>query len=198
MPKARLMQWDGDVMRYQSIKKQMMELLDYDNKSLELEMLKQQIRGPKANEALKCLYNVHNKKHVFEILDAKYGDILMVFPRIKADLETLKDLPTNMQEEPSNIQEIINVAQTYSRYGKKEAIDSAFIQRFCNKLSKENRKLNTMRKINTNDTFVTALYEFLQINDELKITSNENKSNFDNLKKNKRQPCCLQRWPSNI
>ena len=44
LPKARLMQ-------YQSFKKQMLELLDYDNPSLELETLKQQIKGPKASEA---------------------------------------------------------------------------------------------------------------------------------------------------
>ena len=54
LPKARLMVWDGDVMQYQSFKRQMMELLDYDNPSLELETLKQQIKGPKASEALKC------------------------------------------------------------------------------------------------------------------------------------------------
>ena len=86
----------------------MMELLDYDNPSLELETLKLQIKGPKASEALKCLFNVRNKERAFEILDAKYGDILMVFPRIKADLEALKDLPANMLEESTNIQEIIN------------------------------------------------------------------------------------------
>ena len=44
------MVWDGDVMQYQSFKKQMLELLDYDNPSLDLET--------KANEALKCLLNV--------------------------------------------------------------------------------------------------------------------------------------------
>ena len=52
----------------------------------------------------------------------------MVFLRIKADLEALKDLPTSMQEDSSNIQKIINVAQMLDRYGKKDAIDSAFIQ----------------------------------------------------------------------
>ena len=122
--------------------------MDYDNHSLELETLKLQIKGPKAQEALKCLFNVRNKERAFEILDAKYGDILMVFPRIKADLEALKDLPTTMLEESSNIQEIINVAQTLEKYGKKEAIDSGFIQRFRNKLSMENRRKVTMEKIN--------------------------------------------------
>ena len=53
LPKARLMVWDGDVMQYQSFKRQMMELLENDNPSLELETLKLQIRGPKANDALK-------------------------------------------------------------------------------------------------------------------------------------------------
>ena len=95
--------------------------------------LKLQIKGPKAQEALKCLYNVRIKERAFEILDAKYGDILMVFPRIRADLETLKDLPTNMLEESINIQEIINVAHTQDKYGKKDAIDNGFIQRFRNK-----------------------------------------------------------------
>ena len=42
LPKTHLMVWDGDVMQYQSFKPQMMELLDYDNPSLELETLKQQ------------------------------------------------------------------------------------------------------------------------------------------------------------
>ena len=42
----------------------------------------------------------------------------MVFPRIKADLESLKDLPTSMVEELANIQEIINVTQTLEKYGK--------------------------------------------------------------------------------
>ena len=130
LPKARLMVWDGDVMTYQSFRRQMMELLDYGNPSLELETLKLQIKGPKAQEALKCLFNVRNKERAFEILDKKYGNILMVFPRIKDDLEVLKDLPTSMLEESSNIQEIINVAQTLEKYGKKEAIDSSFIQRF--------------------------------------------------------------------
>ena len=54
-------------------------------------------------------------------------------------------------------------------------------------------------KINTHDAFVTALYGFLQINDELKITSTENKSihrnqsNSDNfpMKKNKKPPCSV-------
>ena len=86
-----------------------MELLDYDNHSLEVEMLKLQIKGPKANKAMKCLYNECDKKHAFCILDSKYGDILMVFPRIKPYFEALKDLPTSMQEESSNIKEIINV-----------------------------------------------------------------------------------------
>ena len=40
-----------------------------------------------------------------------------------------------MVEESANIQEIINVAQTLDKYGKKEAIDSGFIQRFRKKLS---------------------------------------------------------------
>ena len=109
LPKARLMVWDGDVMQYQSFKRQMMELLDYDNPSLELETLKLEIRGPKASEALKCPFNVRDKAHAFKVLDSKYGDILMVFPRIKADLEALKDLPTSMLEESANIQEIINL-----------------------------------------------------------------------------------------
>ena len=39
LPKACLMQWDGDGMRYQSFRKQMIELFDYDNPSLELETL---------------------------------------------------------------------------------------------------------------------------------------------------------------
>ena len=99
----------------------------------------------------------------------------MVFPRIKADLEALKDLPTSMLEESANIQEIINVTQTLEKYGKKEAIDSGFIQRFRNKLSRENRRWITMEKIDNCDDFVAALYEMLAINDELKITSFENK-----------------------
>ena len=106
-------------MQYQSFKQDMMELLDYDNPSLELETLKLQIRGPKASEALKCLFNVRDKSHAFKVLDSKYGDILMVFLRIKADLEALKDLPTSMLEESANIQEIINVTQTLEKYGKK-------------------------------------------------------------------------------
>ena len=119
LPKAKLMVWSGDVMLYQSFKRQMLELLDYDNPSLEVETLKLQIKGPLAQEALKCLYNVKSKERAFEILDAKYGDILMVFPRIKEGLEALKDLPTSMLEESSNIQEIINVCQTLDKYGKK-------------------------------------------------------------------------------
>ena len=43
LPKARLMVWDGDVMQYQSFKRQMLELLDYDNPSLELEKFKLQM-----------------------------------------------------------------------------------------------------------------------------------------------------------
>ena len=104
LPKAKLMVWSGDVMLYQSFKRQMLELLDYDNPSLEVETLKLQIKGPLAQEALKCLYNVKSKERAFEILDAKYGDILMVFPCIKEGLEALKDLPTSMLEESSNIQ----------------------------------------------------------------------------------------------
>ena len=79
------MVWDEDVMQYQSFKRQMMELLDYNNTSLELETLKQQIKGPKASEALKCLFNVRDITRAFKVLDSKYGDILMVFPRIKAN-----------------------------------------------------------------------------------------------------------------
>ena len=148
----------------------MMALHDYDNPSLELETLKQQIKGQKASEALKCLFNVRDKAHAFKVLDSKYGDILMVFPRIKADLEALKDLPTSMLEESANIQEIINVTQTLEKYGKKEAIDSGFIQCCCNKLSRENRRWITKEKIDNCADFVSALYELLAINDELKIT----------------------------
>ena len=43
----------------------------------------------------------------------------MVFPRIKADLEAIKDLPTSMLEESANIQEIIIFTQTLDKYGKK-------------------------------------------------------------------------------
>ena len=50
----------------------MMELQDYDNPSLELETLKLLIRGTKASEALKCLFNVRDKAHAFEVLDSKY------------------------------------------------------------------------------------------------------------------------------
>merc|ERR1711984_63023 len=84
------MVWSGDVMLYQSFKRQMLELLDYDNPSLEVETLKLQIKGPLVQEALKFLYNVKSKERAFEILGAKYGDILMVFPRIKEGLEALK------------------------------------------------------------------------------------------------------------
>ena len=58
LPKARLMVWNGDVMLYQSFKRQMLELLDYDNPSLEVETLKLEIKGTKVQESLKCLYNV--------------------------------------------------------------------------------------------------------------------------------------------
>ena len=158
----------------------MLELLDYDNPSLEVETLKLQIKGPLAQEALKCLYNVKSKERAFEILDAKYGDILMVFPRIKEGLEALKDLPTSMLEESSNIQEIINVCQTLDKYGKKTAIDSGFIQRFRNKLSSQNRRLVTMKKISSYEPFLSSLYEMLAVNDELKITQNENKKIYRN------------------
>ena len=150
----------------------MLELLEYDNPSLEVETIKLQIKGPLA---LKCLYNVKSKERAFEILDAKYGDILMVFPRIKEGLEALKDLPTSMLEESSNIQEIINVCQTLDKYGKKVAIDSGFIQRFHNKLSSQNRRWVTMKKISSYEPFLSSLYEMLAVNDDLKITQNENK-----------------------
>ena len=61
------------------------------------------------------------------------------------------------------------------RHGKKEAIDSGFIQQFCNKLSRENRTWITKKKIDNADDFVEALYELLAINDKLKITSFEHK-----------------------
>ena len=70
----------------------------------------------------------------------------------------------------ANIQEIINITQTLEKYGKKEAIDSGFIQRFWNKLSRENRRWVTMKMIDNYDDFVAALYEMLTVNDELKIT----------------------------
>ena len=66
------------------------------------------------------------------------------------------------------------------KYGKKEAIDSAFIQQFRNKLSRENRKWITKEKIDNADDFVEALYELLAINDELKITSFEHKKIYRN------------------
>ena len=68
----------------------------------------------KAIDALKCLFNVRDKAHAFKVLDSKYGDILMVFPRIKADLEALKDLPTSMLEESAHNKEIINVTVNVS------------------------------------------------------------------------------------
>ena len=169
------MVWDGDVMQYQSFKKQILELLDYDNPSLELETLKQQIKGPKAS-----LFNVRDKADAFKVFESEYGNILMVFPRIKADFESLKDLPTSMVEESANIQEIINVTQTLENYGKKEAIYSGFIQQFCNKLRRENRRWIMKEKIDNCDDFVAALYEMLAINDELKITSFQNEEVYKN------------------
>ena len=107
---------------------------------MELETLKQQIKGPKASAALKCLFNVRNKEHAFEILDRKYGDIEMVMPQLKSDLATLKNMPTSMAEESINIQEILNVYQTLQKHGRTELIDLSFIQEFRNKLSYANRK----------------------------------------------------------
>ena len=89
LPKPKLMVWTGEILEYASFRKQMGELLDYGNPDLELETLKQQIKGPKASAALKCLFNVRNKEHAFKILDRKYGDIEMVMPQLKSDLATL-------------------------------------------------------------------------------------------------------------
>jgi len=103
-----------------------------------------------------------------------------------------------MLDESANIQKIINVIQTLEKYGKKEAIDSGFIQGFCNKLSRENRRWITKEKIDNCD-FMEALYELLAINDELKITSFENKKIYRNQfsvkpdgtsTKEKKKPCC--------
>ena len=107
---------------------------------LELETLKQQIKGPKASAALKCLFNVKNREHAFEILDRKYGDIEMVTPQLKSDLATLKSMPTSMAEESINIQEILNVYQILQKHGRTELIDLSFIQEFRNKLSYANKK----------------------------------------------------------
>ena len=101
-----------------------------------------------------------------------------------------------MLEESANIQEIIDVAQMLDKYGKKEAIDSGFIYRFRNKLSRENRKLVTVQKIDNSDDCVAAVYEFLQINDELKIASFENKSMHRNQSKSDSFPIKKNKKPS--
>ena len=108
----------------------------------------------------------------------------MVFPRIKADLEALNDLPTSMLEESTNIQEIINITQTLEKYGEKEGIDSGFIQHFRNKLSRENRRWVTMKKIDNYDDFVAALYE--------KVYRNQFTVKTDGFPpKAKKKSCCL-------
>ena len=128
LPKPKLMIWTGEILEYASFRKQMGELLDYGNPDLELEILKQQIKGPKASAALKCLFNVRNKEHAIEILDRKYGDIEMVMPQLKSDLATQKSMPTSMAEESINIQEILNVYKTLQKHGRTELIDLSFIQ----------------------------------------------------------------------
>ena len=46
-----------------------------------------------------------SSKQDFQILDRKYGDILMVLPQIKGDPEMLKNLPSTMEEVSYNVQE---------------------------------------------------------------------------------------------
>ena len=68
----------------------MTELVNYGFDDLDLETIKQHIKGKKAAPALRCLFNVKNKEDAFRILDRKYGDVEMVMPQIKNDLSMLK------------------------------------------------------------------------------------------------------------
>ena len=173
LPKAKLMVWSGDILEYQNFRKQMVELLDYGHSDLDLTTLKEQIKGPKANEALRCLFNVKDIHQAFRILDRKYGNILMVLPQLKNDLASLKNLPNTMKDENYNIGQILNVYRALDKHGMADAIDLGFIQQFRNKLTRENRKMVTDSKVSTCEEFINAITEIQTTNDELLITSAE-------------------------
>ena len=172
LPKAKLMVWDGDMRTYSDFRKVMSEMLNYGHADLDLETLKQQIvGGDKAKQALDCLFNVKDVTHAFEVLDRSYGNILMLLPQLKKDLDSdLRNLPMTRKEEGKNIQKIMDVIQTLIKHGQKPAVDLSFIQLFRNKLREHNREKVMTRGVKTCDEFAQILNEITAINKELDIT----------------------------
>ena len=168
IPKAKFMFWNGDRRTYSDFRKTMKELCNYGNDDLDLQTLKQQIQS---KEVLKCLFNVKDLNQAFEILDRKYGNIMLMLPELKKDLDDqLENLPKHRGVESNQIQDILNVIQTLDKHGMKDAIDLSFIQLFRNKLREHNREKLMVRGVKTCDEFVAALHEIQTINDELDIT----------------------------
>ena len=83
-------------------------MLCYDIQGLNLSTLKAQIVGKDRSTVLDYLYNVEDIEEAFEILDIHFGDIRNIIPKLKRQMNAMKNFPKKRQEENSNIQKILN------------------------------------------------------------------------------------------
>ena len=118
----------------------MLDMLCYDIEGLNLSTLKSQITGNNKSQILDYISNVEDVAEAFQILDVHYGSIRTIIPKLKKQLNAMKNFPKNREEENSNVQKLLNLYKTMKSHKKEnEIINFEFITEMSNKLSEENK-----------------------------------------------------------
>ena len=134
-------EWDGMCESYLDFKAAMMDLLVYDSEYLGLSTLKSQIVGENKAYVLSLLINVQKVKEAWLFLDHKFGNLDISQPTMLVELAKLKGEPTDKYSENKNILKILAFYNTARHHEKHcQMINTQFIFKFSNLLSKEHRK----------------------------------------------------------
>ena len=163
LPRGKMTKWNGDASSYLDFKNQLSKLLVYDIEELNISTLKDQIIGPDKSHIHSILHNVTDMAEAWRRLDMEFGDILVVLPKLKEELDALPDLPIDEETEKHNIEKIINYCTTAIINGGKDQLGPLFIQTYREKLSKENRKELVAENVLDTDIFIRKLESFKTI-----------------------------------
>ena len=185
LPRGKMMKWNGEVSSYLDFKNQLSKMLVYDIEELNVSTLKDQIIGPEKNHIHSILHNVTDMAEAWRRLDMEFGDILVVLPKLKEELDALPDLPTDEGVEKDNIEKIINYCTTAIVNGGKDQLGPLFIQTYREKLSKENRKELVAENILDTDRFLNKIESFKTIALKICRTSKSRNKKTSKLFNNK-------------
>ena len=140
LPRGKMMVWTGNLEDYVDFKRSMLEMLVYDVEDLNLSTLKNQITGKNKEQILDYICNVEDIQEAFQILDVHYGSIRTIIPKLKRQLNAMRNFPKNKEEENGNIQKILNFWKTMKSHKKEDSIiNFEFITEMSNKLGEENK-----------------------------------------------------------